>query len=237
MNTTIYLVRHGETTANVMGLVQGWCDFTLTEQGLLGAEYLGRGMKDITFSAAYSGDLTRQEKTAREALKYSGNAEVPLQITSDLREGNYGSYEGRKFPEIAQYYGYESFDVFLKSCGPLAQNKMQDFYYQADQKNLLNTNLPEAYRAESSAAVEKRMSNCISQIVKKEESAGGGNILVVSSGMSINLFLHQAKIPEYTGTTLKNDAVTKVVYQAEKFKLSGEIGSLEYFERGQEDLK
>ena len=88
---TIYLTRHGETTANVMHLAQGWSDYTLTDNGVKGAEYLGKGLKGIKFKAAYSGDLTRQEKTAQGALKYSGNQKVKLKIDWRLRECNYGA--------------------------------------------------------------------------------------------------------------------------------------------------
>ncbi|WEV74066.1 histidine phosphatase family protein [Bifidobacterium sp. ESL0798] len=109
--TTIYLVRHGETAANVMHRAQGWSDFTLTQNGVDGAKYLGKGLKDVKFAAAYSGDLTRQEKTADGALKASGNNNVNLKIDPRLRECNYGSYEGvpdtdEAIPAIAQHFGY-----------------------------------------------------------------------------------------------------------------------------------
>ncbi|RMC44873.1 histidine phosphatase family protein [Lactobacillus sp. ESL0230] len=233
---TIYLTRHGETTANVMHLAQGWSDFTLTENGIKGAEYLGKGLKGIKFSAAYSGDLSRQEKTAKGALKYSGNKKVQLKVDSRLRECNYGSYEGRpdiakNVPEIAEYLGYTSLEDFQAKTGKMLQNKMQDGYYGLDQQNKLNTNLPAQYRAESSETVEKRMTEVLTMIAKKQQKKGG-NVLVVSSGMSINLFLSTQNYPEYQGTGMANDAVTKLVYKDGKFKLAGEIGSLKYFDAG-----
>lgn len=233
---TIYLTRHGETTANVMHLAQGWSDFTLTENGIKGAEYLGKGLKGIKFSAAYSGDLSRQEKTAKGALKYSGNKKVQLKVDPRLRECNYGSYEGRpdiakNVPEIAEYLGYTSLEDFQAKTGKMLQNKMQDGYYGLDQQNKLNTNLSAQYRAESSETVEKRMTEILTMIAKKQQKKGG-SVLVVSSGMSINLFLSTQNYPEYQGTGMANDAVTKLVYEDGKFKLAGEIGSLKYFDAG-----
>lgn len=233
----LYLVRHGETTANVMGLVQGWCDFTLTENGIKGAEYLGAGLKGVIFSSAYSGDLTRQEKTARGVLNYSGNEKVSLEIDPDLREGNFGSYEGKEFPEVYVYYGYDSFSEFSRCSGNLMQNKIQDFYYQVDKENRLKTNLPDAYRAESSRDVEQRMKKVLTDIVIKQQECGGGNVLVVSSGMSINLFLRKVDIPEYEGVQLQNNSVTKIIYENNKFSLDDEIGSMKYFDEGKKLLE
>ncbi|WEV70793.1 histidine phosphatase family protein [Lactobacillus sp. ESL0785] len=232
----IYLTRHGETTANVMHLAQGWSDFTLTDNGVKGAQYLGMGLKGTKFQAAYSGDLTRQEKTAQGALKYSGNKKVKLQIDPRLRECNYGSYEGRpdmakNVPEIAAYYGYDNVTDFQTKTGKLFQNKMQDGYYALDQANKLNTTLPEQYRAEKSTVVQQRMTAALTAIAKKQQKKGG-NVLVVSSGMAINMFLSTQDYPQYQGTGLANDAVTKLTYQNGKFKLSGPIGDLKYFDAG-----
>ncbi|BDR61137.1 histidine phosphatase family protein [Lactobacillus xylocopicola] len=233
---TIYLTRHGETTANVMHLAQGWSDFTLTDNGVKGAEYLGKGLKGVKFKAAYSGDLSRQEKTAQGALKASGNKKIKVKIDQRLRECNYGSYEGRSdigknVPEIAEYYGYESSEDFQAKTGKLFQNKMQDGYYELDQQDKLKSGLPIQYRAESSQTVQKRMTDCLTMIAKKQQRKGG-NVLVVSSGMAINMFLSTQNYPSYQGTGLANDSVTKLVYQNGKFKLAGKIGDLKYFDAG-----
>lgn len=233
---TIYLTRHGETTANVMHLAQGWSDFTLTDNGIKGAEYLGKGLKGTKFKAAYSGDLTRQEETAKGALKYSGNKKIKLTVDKRLRECNYGSYEGRpdlakNVPEIAEYYGYSGVQEFVEKTGKFVQNKMQDGYYALDQQNKLKTDLPAQYRAESSETVQKRMTDVLTMIAKKQQ-AKGGNVLVVSSGMSINMFLSAQDYPSFKGAGLANDSVTMLVYKNGKFKLVGDIGSLDYFNAG-----
>lgn len=67
-DVTIYLVRHGKTFFNTTGQVQGWADSPLTEEGEYQADAAGKGMKDIVFTTAFSGDLGRQRATAKHIL-------------------------------------------------------------------------------------------------------------------------------------------------------------------------
>lgn len=61
--TTLYIVRHGKTMFNTIERVQGWCDTPLTKQGQEGIHYLGKGLKDVDFSFAYSSDSGRAIET------------------------------------------------------------------------------------------------------------------------------------------------------------------------------
>jgi broad specificity phosphatase PhoE len=106
-----------------------------------------------------------------------------------------------------------------------------------DEENKLSTNLPKEYRAENAEVVEKRMTKSLTKIAKQQEKNGGGNVLVVSSGMSVNIFLNGQKFPEYKGEGIKNDAVTELTYKGGKFKLASEIGSLKYFNDGKKASK
>lgn len=133
---TIYLTRHGETTGNVMQRVQGSSDFPLTKNGIKVANDLGYGLKGVKFKRAYSGNLTRQEVTAQHALKYSGNKNTKLSISSKLREGGYGSFEGDSISsdnqKIAGVYGYSSGQEFQQKTGKRYWNKLQDAYHKLD---------------------------------------------------------------------------------------------------------
>lgn len=232
---TIYLTRHGETTGNVMGRVQGWSDFPLTSNGLSVANDLGRGLKGTTFKAAYAGNLTRQEVTAKHALKYSGNAKVKVNISKYLREGGYGSFEGDSIATdnalIAGVYGYKDGNEMMAQQGKDYWTKLQDAYFTLDLKNSQDTKLAPADRAESSQQVQARMAKELKTIAKTTKSHGGGNVLVVSSGMSINEYL-ATMAPTYTGAPLKNASVTKLTYKNNKLAVSGEIGSLAYVNKG-----
>ena len=56
---TFYLIRHGETEYNVQGIMQGWTDSPLTQNGVEPAKQLGIGLADISFVAAYTSDSGR----------------------------------------------------------------------------------------------------------------------------------------------------------------------------------
>lgn len=231
---TIYLTRHGETTGNVMGRVQGWSNFPLTKNGIDVAKNLGYGLKGIKFAHAYAGDLTRQEVTAQLALAKSGNKNTQLSISPKLREGGYGSFEGDKIAsdnaKISQLYGYKDTKDFQAKTGRDFWNKLQDAYYTLDKRNESKTKLVLADRAESSQEVQKRMSQEMNYIAK--HSKNKDKILVVSSGMSINEYLSTIAGKKYTGMPLKNACVTKLIYKNGKFKVAGDIGSMQYVDQG-----
>lgn len=232
---TIYLTRHGETTGNVMGRVQGWSDFPLTNNGIKVANDLGRGLKGKTFKAAYAGNLTRQQVTASHVLKYSGNKKVKVNVSKYLREGGYGSFEGDSIATdnalIAGVYGYKSGDEMMAKQGKAYWTKLQDAYYKLDKQNSQKTKLVKSDRAESSKQVEQRMAKELKTIAKNTKKQGGGNVLVVSSGMSINEYL-STMTKKYKGTPLKNVSVTKLVYKNGKLSVSGNIGSMTYADKG-----
>ncbi|HYI93955.1 MAG TPA: histidine phosphatase family protein [Bryobacteraceae bacterium] len=91
----IFLIRHGETEWSRSGKHTGLTDVELTEEGnrqaeALGGELLGRKL------AAWTSPLRRARDTARLAG-------FPLaQVDDDLREWDYGIYEGRTTLEIRQ---------------------------------------------------------------------------------------------------------------------------------------
>ena len=87
-----YLVRHGQTEYNVAGIMQGWTDSPLTEQGISLARQLGDGLKDIPFAAAYSSTSTRAVDTARYAL---AGRDVELTQNENLREMYFGTVDGK----------------------------------------------------------------------------------------------------------------------------------------------
>lgn len=237
---TIYLTRHGETTGNVMQRVQGSSDFPLTKNGIAVANDLGAGLKGIKFKHAYTGDLTRQEVTAKHALDHSGNKKTKITTSPNLREGGYGSFEGDSIEadnqKIAGVYGYQDGKQFQQATGKDYWNKLQDAYHKLDAENSQNTKLAKSDRAENASQVQKRMSKELLTIAKDTQKQGGGNVLVVSSGMSINEYLSTIS-SKYEGKPLKNAAVTKLVYKNGKLHVEGPIGSLHYVDKGKKAME
>ena len=86
----IWLVRHGETEWSVSGQHTGRTDVPLTAAGRRQAEALGRHLAGRPFALVLTSPLDRAVETCRLA-GYGGIA----QVMDDLREWDYGIYEGR----------------------------------------------------------------------------------------------------------------------------------------------
>lgn len=90
-NTTIYIVRHGESEANAKGILQGQKDYPLTPKGEEQALIISNELKGINFDAIFSSDLLRAKRTA-EIIAVE--RKLAVNTTKMLRERNYGRLEG-----------------------------------------------------------------------------------------------------------------------------------------------
>ena len=86
----IWLLRHGETEWSLSGQHTGRTDVPLTSTGRRQAEALGRHLGGRSFALVLTSPLARARETCRLA-GYATHAEA----TDDLREWDYGIYEGR----------------------------------------------------------------------------------------------------------------------------------------------
>jgi probable phosphoglycerate mutase len=86
------MVRHGESTWNVLGLIQGHADGpTLTEKGRCQSAQVAEQFRRGRVGAIYSSDLDR----ARETAAFVGQAlGLPVAVDAALRERSFGSFEG-----------------------------------------------------------------------------------------------------------------------------------------------
>src|SRR5262245_52739812 len=91
----IWLVRHGETEWSASGQHTGRTDIPLTPMGERQAAALGQFLAKRPFALVLSSPLGR----ARETCRLAGYGEAAA-ITDDLREWDYGDYEGRKTADI-----------------------------------------------------------------------------------------------------------------------------------------
>ena len=97
MNRELILVRHAETVHNVNRITQGWSDSELSERGREQVLRLAQRLKEMRPTALYSSPLGRAMSTARAIADATGLEIVQL---DDLREMNYGRWEGRAFLDI-----------------------------------------------------------------------------------------------------------------------------------------
>jgi probable phosphoglycerate mutase len=93
----VVLVRHGETEWSRDGKHTGRTDVPLTERGREQAEALGATLEGRRFELVLTSPLQRASETCRLA----GYGEV-AQPREELREWDYGAYEGRKTVEIRE---------------------------------------------------------------------------------------------------------------------------------------
>lgn len=110
----IYIIRHGETSANVAGAFQGRSDTELLESGLVLARSVGESLSGVRFDAAFASPLSRSQVTAHAVLDASGNEDVPVTIDERLYEISVGDCEGKHFRpgecEIDEKYLHGYFD-------------------------------------------------------------------------------------------------------------------------------
>ncbi|HEY3054910.1 MAG TPA: histidine phosphatase family protein [Thermoanaerobaculia bacterium] len=97
MTEQLVLVRHGETTHNVAGIAQGWGDSELSDRGREQVMRLAQRLKRFTPDAIFSSPLQRALTTAQRIAEVTG---LEVRVVDQLREMNYGRWEGQKFFEI-----------------------------------------------------------------------------------------------------------------------------------------
>ena len=99
MSTMFTVIRHGETLANLNGVIQGQSDVPLSPVGEEQAKRLARRWKNRRFDAVYSSDLSRAVRTAEIVT----NGVKPV-LAPELREMDLGKWVGHTTAEVAELY-------------------------------------------------------------------------------------------------------------------------------------
>jgi probable phosphoglycerate mutase len=123
MTREIWLIRHGETEWSLSGAHTGRTDIPLTPKGYERAAAIGRQMAGRQFALVLSSPLLR----ARETCRMAGYGEA-AQIDGDLKEWDYGSYEGRTTSEIQ----HDRPGWSIWKDGPLGGESIADVAARAD---------------------------------------------------------------------------------------------------------
>ncbi|NIR44737.1 MAG: histidine phosphatase family protein [Gemmatimonadetes bacterium] len=101
MATDAYVMRHGETEANVGEILLGRGDSPFTKDGARHPVAVARHLKSRPLACIYSSPQERARRTAslvQESLKQP----VPLQVESALSEIDAGEFTGLSFAEVRQ---------------------------------------------------------------------------------------------------------------------------------------
>lgn len=159
----IYIVRHGETTSNKEGKLQGWTNDPLNEAGIMLAELTGKGMRGIEFDIAYSSSLVRAHDTAEIVLRESGN-ECEIIVDDRVKEINMGSFEGKKFRPGEREIDEDLVNAFFTD--PAAMGPFPD--------------------GESVTQVEERTQDFLKELATKDYE----NVLVSTHGCALRCMLN-----------------------------------------------
>lgn len=87
----IYIARHGETTWNAIGKIQGWSDPELNPLGYSQSLALLEHLKDRPLKAIYSSPLQRSYLTAQPIAQHLG---LPILQQTDAKRSASGYWRG-----------------------------------------------------------------------------------------------------------------------------------------------
>lgn len=103
----LYIVRHGETGYNKMGLLQGRTDIPLNQNGIMQAEQLKKTLENVSIDVVISSPLKRAIETASIV-----KPDKPIYIDPRLEERGLGEYEGKP----SKIYDKDLYHQYLENC-------------------------------------------------------------------------------------------------------------------------
>ncbi len=104
MSIRLVLVRHGLSSFNANGLIQGRTDDSfLTEEGYKQAKKAGKALSNINFNNIYSSPLQRAAETAK-TINNSFSAKQNIIFDNNLLEVDLGLWSGLKINEVKNKY-------------------------------------------------------------------------------------------------------------------------------------
>jgi len=105
MPRRLYLLRHGQTDANLSGIIQGQSsdDNPLNKEGLRQADFSAETLATTPISCIYTSPALRTKQTAEKIRKHHMPT-VSITVLPDLLEINFGVFEGKTVKEIEDLY-------------------------------------------------------------------------------------------------------------------------------------
>lgn len=100
----LYLARHGQIYGYEKGIICGFTDNPLTDIGLMQMERLSERLRLNNITAIYSSDLQRSYRGAQIVAR-DHNARISR--LSELRELNFGTWEGLSVSEVQERFPEE----------------------------------------------------------------------------------------------------------------------------------
>ena len=138
MTIRLVLVRHGLSSFNAKGLIQGRTDDSLlTEKGYEQALKAGKALSKLNFEKIYSSPLIRAAETAK-TIKESFDNEQEIIFDNNLLEVDLSEWSGlqideikKKFPEIYPIWKNDPENLILKRKDDKTYKPIQELFDQA----------------------------------------------------------------------------------------------------------
>ena len=105
----LFLIRHGKSEWNKLGLWTGWTDVSLDEEGKREAVEAGKLLKDENIHKVYTSELKRTHETY-ERIKEGSGKNVSFTPHKALNERHYGIHTGKNKWQIKEEVGEEEFN-------------------------------------------------------------------------------------------------------------------------------
>src|SRR4051794_19141835 len=116
-DSTLILLRHGESEWNALNLFTGWVDVDLTDKGRAEAVRGGKLMAEqgVLPDILYTSLLRRAITTAHPAWGAAARLWIPVTRDWRLNERHYGALQGLDKAETKEKYGEEQFMLWRRS--------------------------------------------------------------------------------------------------------------------------
>lgn len=156
----LFLVRHGKSEWNKLGLWTGWTDVDLVEEGLEEAKKAGEHLKDEEIHIVHTSNLKRTHQTFEKIKEVSGKTDLNHTPYEALNERHYGVHTGKNKWQVKEEIGEEEFQKIRRGW---------------------DTPIPEG---ETLKDVHARVVPHYEAVIKQELS-NGKNVLIVAHGNSL----------------------------------------------------
>ena len=117
----IYIIRHGQTNYNILGLCNDNPDrdVYLTEEGITQAEQAAKILSVVPIELIFVSQLPRTRQTARFINAYHGMRIIECEELNDIRTG----FDGKPVDEYFSAVGHNRFNLVPKGGESLSQFK------------------------------------------------------------------------------------------------------------------
>lgn len=140
----LWLVRHGETEANVAGLYSGHAPTSLTERGVRQAHALGKLLHAVPFQRVFCSELERTQRTASLLL---GEREISQHYFPELNEMFFGDWEMRHHRDL-QHEDAENYAAWCTDWQHAAPTNGEGFQAFAQRVSGFTATLPQYQQLE-----------------------------------------------------------------------------------------